>query len=114
MAKMEHSAWLKDDWEAESEPPCPPDPNRPVRRLGQAILVQAVLDYARGKYGTRARLSARDFLWPAGEESRERLLWAIHAAKVNEEWLTVRLARVRDSGVVGSSLSRDEEPGLVP
>jgi hypothetical protein len=99
MAKMEHSDWLEDDGEAEPEPPCPPDLNRPVRRLAQAVLVQALLDYARSERSTRARLSARDFLWPADQELRERFLWAVQAGGLNEGCLSGRLARLRAPGI---------------
>jgi hypothetical protein len=67
-----------DDW-VEPEPPQPPDINRGVRRLAQAVLVQAVSDF---KTIDRAlRQDAEQFLYP-GEDRYEDLRGTVEVSAV--------------------------------
>jgi hypothetical protein len=92
MPKKSEPKWLEEDW-VEPEPPQPADIHRGMRRLAQAVLLQAATDFQ--CYDPHLRRSAEQFLYPSPERS-EDLRWTIEVSALGSEWMKTRLLRLRD------------------
>ena len=88
-----------DSEEDDGEPPLEiDDPGRPFKRLLQAVLLAAVMDFSESP-DRQTHNQAKAFLFPESSDRQEYLRLLVECSGINSAWFTSRLERLRQRTV---------------
>jgi hypothetical protein len=88
---------VDDELEDEAEPLPPEDPMRAIKRLAQAVIVQALIDFTRAHTRAEDRevwSDASRFLFPDDPDQQEFLRWTVEVSALDPYRLRANLTRM--------------------